>query len=288
MSLRTTAANRFDNFNIYTTSYKKIGDHEIEVNVLVPKEITPGKRPVMIKWHGGGLTAGTAVYAPWFAGYLVPFLLRNNAIAILPNYRLVPEHTGDDILEDIRDFNTWLTSSLPTYLASKAPSIEPDLSSILISGESAGAWPALQSVLELPRSTYKACLLAYPVLSTIPTHPDDIIMGESIPSNEVLEDFLAGIIPGTIISAARPPARDAVAPMLRAHGRWGEFFGTGKHLMPDTRIEDAKFFVPTYILHGRDDTNVPVTETERFVQRARELFPKVRFELETPPGGSWV
>jgi cephalosporin-C deacetylase-like acetyl esterase len=57
MSLRTTAATRFDKFNIYTTSYKKIGDHEIEVNVLVPKDITPGKCPVMIKWHGGGLVS---------------------------------------------------------------------------------------------------------------------------------------------------------------------------------------------------------------------------------------
>jgi cephalosporin-C deacetylase-like acetyl esterase len=57
MSLRTTAATRFDSFNLYTTSYKKIRDHEIEVNVLVPKTITPGKRPIFIKWHGGGLVS---------------------------------------------------------------------------------------------------------------------------------------------------------------------------------------------------------------------------------------
>jgi acetyl esterase/lipase len=215
---------------------------------------------------------------------LVPFLIRNDAIAILPNYRLTPEHTGDEILEDIASLGTWLTSSLSTYLASKEPSIEPDLSKVLVSGESAGGWLALQSILSLPEDTFTACLLQYPVLSAFPTHPDDIIMGEYIPSKEVLEDFLASIAPGTIISAARPPARDAVAPMLRAHGRWGEFFGTGKHLMPDTQIEYAKFFIPTYILHGRDDTNVPVKWTEKFVDRARQLFPETRFELATPPG----
>lgn len=143
---------------------------------------------------------------------------------------------------------------------------------------------ALQSVLSLPKDTFKACLLQYPVLSAIPTSPDDIIMGESIPPKEVLDEFLAGLVPGTIISAARPPARDTVAPMLRAHGRWGEFFGTGKHLMPDTRIEAAEFFVPTYILHGKDDTNVAVKWTEQFVGRARGLFPETRFELVTPPG----
>jgi cephalosporin-C deacetylase-like acetyl esterase len=55
MSLQTIAATRFDSFDHYRTSYKKIGDHEIEVNVLVPKDIKPGKQPVLVKWHGGGL-----------------------------------------------------------------------------------------------------------------------------------------------------------------------------------------------------------------------------------------
>jgi cephalosporin-C deacetylase-like acetyl esterase len=55
MSLRTTAANRFDSFNVYRTFYKKVGSHEIEANILVPKGLKPGKHPVMIKWHGGGL-----------------------------------------------------------------------------------------------------------------------------------------------------------------------------------------------------------------------------------------
>ena len=57
MSLRTTAATRFDSFNVYRTFYKKIGSHEIEANVLVPKELKAGKHPVMIKWHGGGLVS---------------------------------------------------------------------------------------------------------------------------------------------------------------------------------------------------------------------------------------
>lgn len=54
--------------------------------------------------------------------------------------------------------------------------------------------------------------------------------------------------------------------------------------MPDTRIEEAKFFVPTYILHGRDDSNVPVEETEKFVEKARRLFPETRFEVAIQPG----
>jgi acetyl esterase/lipase len=59
MSFYTTAATRFDSFNLYQTSYKKIGDHEIDVTILVPKDITPGTRPVFVRWHGGGLVSTT-------------------------------------------------------------------------------------------------------------------------------------------------------------------------------------------------------------------------------------
>lgn len=51
----TTPAIRLDSFYVHRTSYKKIGDHEIEVALLVPKELKSGKHPVMVKFHGGGL-----------------------------------------------------------------------------------------------------------------------------------------------------------------------------------------------------------------------------------------
>ncbi|KAF2855265.1 alpha/beta-hydrolase, partial [Plenodomus tracheiphilus IPT5] len=229
-------------------------------------------------------TAGTAAYPDWFSAFFVPFLHRNNAIAILPNYRLAPEHNGDEILEDIADFWTWFRSSLPAFVASNQPTIQLNFAKVLVSGESAGGWCALQSVLSEPQSTFKACLVQYPVTNAFPTSPDDILFGQAIPPREVLDKFLADIVPGTVISSATPPARDWVSPMLRAHGRWAEFFGRGKHLMPDTRLDDAKFFVPTYIIHGENDTNVSVKWTHTFVEKARNLFPETRFALVTPPG----
>jgi len=182
------------------------------------------------------------------------------------------------------DFDVWFKSSLPTYIASKEPLIELDFSKVLVSGDSAGSWCALQSILTLPQSAIKACLIQYPVLNAFPTSPDDKPLGYQIPPKEVLDEFLAGIVPGKITSSATPPDRSFVATMLRAYGRWGEFFGTGKHLMPDTRIEDAKFFVPTYIIHGEDDTVVPVKWSRAFVEKARKLFPETRCKLVTPLG----
>lgn len=307
--LRTTAANRFDSFDVYRTSYTKIGSHEIEANVLVPKGIPPGKRPVMIKWHGGGLvsrpplslspldssvyktkhptkTAGTALYAPWFAAYLVPLLHRAGAIAILPNYRLVPEARGDDLLADVASFHAWFTTALPAFLAARAPALALDYARVLVSGESAGAWLALQSVLTLPRAAFAACLLQYPVLSSIATAPADVICGEPIPGAAALDAFLAGVaVDGSaVVSSAEPPLRSAVAPMLRAHGRWAEFFGDAPHLMPMTAVEGAAFWVPTYVVHGRGDTNVPVEATRRFADKVRARFPGTRVVVETPEG----
>jgi cephalosporin-C deacetylase-like acetyl esterase len=57
----TTPATRFDSFHVYRTSYKKIGEHEIEVGILVPKDLKPGKHPLMVKFHGGGLVSSTYI-----------------------------------------------------------------------------------------------------------------------------------------------------------------------------------------------------------------------------------
>lgn len=229
-------------------------------------------------------STGTAAYPDWFAGYFVPFLHKNSAIAILPNYRLTPEHNGDDILDDISSFWTWFRDSLPAYLASQNSSITADFSKVLVSGESAGGWNALQSILTQPASTLKVCYVQYPVLNAFPMSPDDIVCGEAIPPEFELNKLLATIKPGTVISGVTPPARDSLSCMLRAYKRWDEFFGTGKHTMPMSAIEDADTFAPTFILHGKDDTNIKVEYSEEFVEKARKRFPETKVELMTPPG----
>jgi cephalosporin-C deacetylase-like acetyl esterase len=57
----TTPVTRFESFHVYRTCYKKIGDHEIEVGILVPKDLKPGKHPLMVKFHGGGLVSNSSV-----------------------------------------------------------------------------------------------------------------------------------------------------------------------------------------------------------------------------------
>jgi cephalosporin-C deacetylase-like acetyl esterase len=56
----TTPETRLDSFNVYETHFKQIGDHKINVAILVPKDLKPSKVPLAIKFHGGGLVSYTS------------------------------------------------------------------------------------------------------------------------------------------------------------------------------------------------------------------------------------
>ena len=50
---------KLDGFDVLQTPYKTIGDHEIRTDILVPQAAHQGKRPVLIRIHGGGLVCTT-------------------------------------------------------------------------------------------------------------------------------------------------------------------------------------------------------------------------------------
>lgn len=54
--------------------------------------------------------------------------------------------------------------------------------------------------------------------------------------------------------------------------------------MLDTAVQDAAFWVLMWIVHGADDSVVPVEWTERFVERVRGRFADVRVEVVSPEG----
>ncbi|KAF2257688.1 alpha/beta-hydrolase [Lojkania enalia] len=282
MAYHTTPATRFDSFNIYTTSYKKIHDHEIEVNIIVPKDIKAGKYPLIVQFHGGGLVTGTAMYPDWIAAWFIPFIHRNNAITILPNYRLIPEHTGHDILEDLNDLWKWFNTSLTPYVASKEPSIILDFDHLLVTGDSAGGYMALQSAMTLPKSTIKAVLAKYPMTDILCGDLDAI---QDPPPVSLIDEHMASVVPGTVVSCAVPPARGDLSTALRFYRRWQTFLGTGKELLPINRVEDATFFPPTYIMHGKDDTLVFCEDSQKFVRKLERVVPGVKVNLATWNGG---
>jgi hypothetical protein len=52
----STIDTKFANFSIFQTDYKKIGDHGIRADFLIPKALVAGKKaPVITQFHGGAL-----------------------------------------------------------------------------------------------------------------------------------------------------------------------------------------------------------------------------------------
>jgi cephalosporin-C deacetylase-like acetyl esterase len=44
-------------FNLLQTHYKQVGDHAIRADFIIPRSTFTGKRPVIVRFHGGGLVS---------------------------------------------------------------------------------------------------------------------------------------------------------------------------------------------------------------------------------------
>ncbi|KAF3039728.1 hypothetical protein E8E12_005859 [Didymella heteroderae] len=272
--IRTTAATRFSSFDVHETSYKRIGSFDISIAVLIPKDIKPGRHPLHVKWHGGGLITGDALLQDWFSNYLVSLTNRTSSILVLPNYRFVPEHTGFDILEDIRDFWTWVDRDLASFVRAAAPGVEVDFDQSLVSGDSSGGWHALHSVFELPEGRVKALLLLYPMVKKWCKNKDLLRKwGRPTPDEEVIDRHLAQVPEGSVAFSDRCLAREELADAFSANEhRWDLAFGTDKRLHPIERLRERNFFPPTLILHGDADKSVNIEDCEDFVRKVEEMF----------------
>ncbi|MCS6243870.1 MAG: alpha/beta hydrolase [Opitutus sp.] len=91
--------------------------------------------PVVVWFHGGGLTEGNKT---WFPGEL----LQQGLLVVTPNYRLIPRGTPVNALEDAAAAVAWVFAHIQEYGG--------DPSRIFLSGHSAGGY--LSTLLTLDRS----------------------------------------------------------------------------------------------------------------------------------------
>lgn len=222
------------------------------------------------------------MFADWIAAFWVPFVHRNNAITVLPNYRLVPEASGADILEDLADFWTWFNNKgVDKYLTSQNVNADLDYEHVLVSGDSAGGYMALQSGLTRPKGEIEAILAQYPMTNVLHRSPKHKVFELPTTSKEWLEEKLAIIKADAVVSSANPYTTDRLnlSIALKAHGRFNEFFGVGKHLWPITAVEDAKYLPPTTIFHATGDSAVAFQDSVDFVEKVKGIIPDVEIRL---------
>ncbi|KAK5112007.1 hypothetical protein LTR62_004541 [Meristemomyces frigidus] len=265
-------------YSPYTTSeitYTTIHSTPLEATLLVPNTIKgkPGKYPLAIRWHGGFWITGHRLLPDWYPTWVLDFCLKHSAIVITPDYRLLPEANGADILEDLRTFYAWLLE--PGNLASHLPEgVEADMENLLVTGESAGGWLAWQSALH-QRSRTAAVIMHYPVIDLRDPHytaagPKQLFPGApaELPP-QILANYLSKLKGGEVVPNDPGTTRSPLVLSIAQQGRMPEFFGTERGLYPLEQVADGAVtssLPPMWILHGRDDTAVPVSGTEKMVE----------------------
>lgn len=83
---------------------------------------------------------GSSLFPAWFSKWILDYAESQSAIIVSPDYRLLPEAKGTDILEDIGAFWEWFKSDGPDQYLKDAnrTNVSLDKEQLLLLGESAG------------------------------------------------------------------------------------------------------------------------------------------------------
>lgn len=110
----------------------------------------------------------------------------------------------------------------------------------------------------------------------------------------VVDEFLSTNSGKTAITEADPPARLEFALAAVQTGRYQQMLGNSPELYPLEVIREmglppslsgsGSAFPPTFILHGQQDSAVPVSGTEKFVTLLKENDPTAQLHVAIRPG----
>ncbi|KAJ6172650.1 hypothetical protein N7470_001717 [Penicillium chermesinum] len=286
---------KFEGFELLQTPYKTVQGHDIRVDVLVPRTSVTGKRPIIVRFHGGGLVTITLHHPTptgtnqniqiigdsigWWPHWLSDLALQHEAIMISPNYRLLPGSTSPEIYEDVEDFWKWLHSpELNRLLAQNPTPVEADLDRVLTFGESAGGLLSVYVGLSHP-ADIRVMTAAYPMLDL---NPDPSKSSPKLPlgmhtDKKVLDE---GPPPGTVESSILVGERSKYMLAAFEYQTFGQIYARGTDgvapelLYPFRRLEKSPVEIPrggVAIFHSYEDSIVPVEDAQKFVDRLREV-----------------
>lgn len=289
-------------FDIHNTVYKTVDAHDIHVDVLVPKTFTPPPTgaPILLRFHGGGLITGSSLNPLMFPTYLLELATKHSAIIVVPNYRFFPEVMAGDILADTEDFWQWLHSSLPSSLAKQTnDAVKPDLTRIMVLGDSAGGYLGLQTALS-HANDIRALSITYPmgdVKSSWFTEPghkqlfDFPQVGADALENHIALVAKQAEASGGQHRIVRSEDLKLECVMLMAafvqHGWFGKYFDLGdaaqfplERLARGERLPSG----PVLVMHGMSDSVVPIEHSRNLAQVVKKHDPNTKLTLVEKPG----
>lgn len=201
----------------------------------------------------------------------------------------MPEATGTDILTDMADLWKWVHGDLQSFLShTDAATLQVDFGHILVVGDSSGGWLVIQSALTQPAGSIKAVIGLYPQLDMrdpfYNTKFEKVLFGMPMLSTEILDAHVAATPPGAVVTSAYPPSRLDITCSMVQNGRFLEFLGESKELFPLDMLTLVEHMPAVLIVHGRDDSAMPIGGSERFVEALKKFFPGNPVRLDVRPG----
>ena len=217
------------------------GDRHHHLDVYRSRLAPPAQAPVMVYIHGGAWVIGEKREQ----GKPMMFeLVARGWVCVAINYRLSPKATWPDQIVDVKRAVAWVKAHIAEYGG--------DPAFVAVSGGSAGGHlcallalsagdPAFQPGFEEADASVQACVPFYGVLDVTPS-PEANLFGSGM--LEMLEKTVM-----KVKEDEHPEVFRDASPTCRV------------------RADTPPFFV----LHGRNDTLVPVETARTFVQRLRAV-----------------
>ncbi|RYC79264.1 hypothetical protein BFJ63_vAg17859 [Fusarium oxysporum f. sp. narcissi] len=247
-----------ESFHEFEESYKTVNDCEIKASLFVPKQISKKVLPILVHFHGGGLVMGDKNYFPWWATWLVQLAEKHEAVIVSPNYRLIPEATVSDVLQDLESFWTWLPEYLPSQVRMKFGNVRLDMQNILVAGESAGGYLALQSAFLYPDAGISAAICQY---GTMLFNPEFVLKpcteeeAEIVPE-QLVDEHLQSIKPGAVRSSSVGDDALRLSAAFVQHGRYDGFLGENPYIFLEAAEKYAAVVPPIWLIQGTEDSTV--------------------------------
>lgn len=263
-----------------TFVYKTVDDIPIHADVYRADDSV--QRPVIAWFHGGALIVGNRQGIP---RRMLELSEKEGYVLVSFDYRLAPQVTVSQIIDDLRDGLTWLRRR-------GAELFDADPSKLVVSGGSAGGYLTMMSGIAIdPPPTALVAYWGYGDIDgdwlTKPNEP--YRKNKSVLSKQ---DAWAGVgekvITGT--DATNQRGRGAFYMYLRQTGLWAEVVGGF-----DPATERDKFtpfcpvrnlseqYPPILMVHGTADLDVPYSKSADMARELKRLG--VQHELLRIEGG---
>ncbi|KAK8101460.1 hypothetical protein PG999_011834 [Apiospora kogelbergensis] len=213
--------------------------------------------------------------------------LAHDAIIVSPDYRLIPESSGEDVMSDVACFWKWLADKLPSVALQEGWDAVPDLARIITYGSSSGGFLAVQSALLAP----KTCGIRAVISVSAPFYTGHgsqglvpmprMIFGAWPPppreAEKCIREYIRAIKPGLIRSESDPADSWDLLLSIIQQAWVPRLLDVQKNKRLDVikLLDTLETMPPLWIIHGEEDSVVPTAGSEAFANAMREKLPEV-------------